>query len=87
MADFFPFHALTFPLFKQLIPLSTINEILQDLNRFVDFPAVFLLWIVVTWMHDGTMDNAQIFISQNIKGFLGAGTTMLHWAALISCPQ
>lgn len=55
-----------------------INKILQELKRFVDFPAVFLLWTEVTWKHDGTMDNAQIFSSQNIKGFLGAGTMMVH---------
>lgn len=64
-----------------------INKILQELKRFVDFPAVFLLWTEVTWKHDGTMDNAQIFSSQNIKGFLGAGTMMVHWAAVISCRQ
>lgn len=37
-----------------------INKVLQELNRLVDFPAVFLLWTVVTRKYDGTMDNAQI---------------------------
>lgn len=60
MGWFCPFHALTFPLFKQLIPLTMINKVLQELNRLVDFPAVFLLWTVVTRKYDGTMDNAQI---------------------------